>query len=42
VYEDICNFTCDTGYQLTNDSSQTKTCLSGGMWSGTEAKCVRG
>ena len=39
-YEDACNFTCDTGYELTG--SDTRTCQSDGSWSGSEATCWRG
>ena len=42
VYEVTCSFTCDSGYQLTSGSSQSRTCLSDGMWNGTEAACKRG
>ena len=39
-YEDICSFTCNTGYELTG--SDTRTCRSDGNWSGSEAMCIRG
>ena len=39
-YEDICSFTCNTGYELTG--SDTRTCQSDGSWSGTAAICRRG
>ena len=39
-YEDICNFTCDTGYELTG--SESRTCQSDGSWSGSIAICNRG
>ena len=39
-YEDTCNFTCDTGYELTG--SDTRTCQSDGSWSGSDDVCVRG
>ena len=42
VYEVTCSFICDSGYQLTNGSSQSRTCLGDGMWNGTEATCERG
>ncbi|XP_065899134.1 uncharacterized protein [Dysidea avara] len=38
-YEDTCNFTCNTGYELTG--SDTRTCQSDGSWSGSEAMCTR-
>ena len=39
-YEDTCSFTCNTGYELTG--SDTRTCQSGGSWSGNESVCSRG
>ena len=39
-YEDTCSFTCNTGYELTG--SGTRTCQSGGSWSGTDVTCTRG
>ena len=36
-YEDICNFTCNTGYELTG--SNTRTCQSDGTWSDSDATC---
>ena len=39
-YEDICSFTCNTGYELTG--SDTRTCQSNGSWNGTESMCERG
>ena len=39
-YEDICNFTCNTGFKLTG--SDTRTCQSNGSWSGIQTKCERG
>jgi len=40
TYEDTCNFTCNTGYELTG--SDTRTCQSDGNWSGNETMCRRG
>ena len=39
-YEDICRFTCNTGYELTG--SDTRTCQSDGSWSGSNVTCNRG
>ena len=39
-YEDTCNFTCNTGYELTGND--TRTCQSDRSWSGTDAMCRRG
>ena len=39
-YEDTCNFTCNTGYELTGNS--TRTCQSDGSWSGSDVVCRRG
>ena len=39
-YEDVCNFTCNTGYELTG--SDTRTCQSDGSWSGSDIMCSRG
>ncbi|XP_065899237.1 uncharacterized protein [Dysidea avara] len=39
-YEYTCNFTCNTGYELTG--SDTRTCQSDGSWSGSETMCRRG
>ena len=36
-FEDICNFTCNTGYELTG--SDTRTCQSDGSWSGVVTSC---
>ncbi|XP_065900392.1 uncharacterized protein [Dysidea avara] len=38
-YEDICSFTCNTGFELTG--SDTRTCQSDGSWSGSETLCRR-
>ena len=37
-YEDICSFTCDTGYELTGSSERT--CQSNGSWSGSPVSCI--
>ena len=39
-YEDTCNFTCNTGYELISNNSRT--CQSNGSWSGTDSVCSRG
>ena len=39
-YEDICSFTCDTGYELTG--SDTRICQSNGSWSGSDVVCTIG
>ena len=40
-YEDICRFTCNTGYELTG--SDTRTCQSDGSWnSNNNSLCKRG
>ena len=36
---DTCSFTCNTGYELTG--SDTRTCQSGGSWSGSDNNCIR-
>ncbi|XP_065899211.1 uncharacterized protein [Dysidea avara] len=38
-FEDICSFTCNTGYELTG--SDTRTCQSDKNWSGSETMCIR-
>ena len=38
-YEDICRFTCNSGYELTG--SDTRTCQSDGSWSGIDSVCGR-
>ena len=40
TYEDTCNFTCNTGYELTGND--TRTCQSNGSWNGTDFMCRRG
>ena len=37
-YEDICSFTCNTGYELTG--SAERTCQSDGSWSGSPVSCI--
>ena len=39
-YEDTCNFTCNTGYELTG--STQRLCQSDGSWSGMDIMCSRG
>ena len=39
-YEDTCNFTCKTGYELIG--SDTRTCRSNGSWSGGDTVCRTG
>ena len=34
----ICNFTCDSGYQLTGSNNRT---CENGNWTGSEATCTR-
>ena len=38
-YEDTCNFTCNTGYELSG--SEIITCQSDGSWSDDNAMCGR-
>ena len=37
---DTCNFTCNTGYEVTG--SDARTCQSDGRWSGSDTMCRRG
>ena len=37
---DTCNFTCNTGYELTG--GDTRTCQSDGSWSGSDDVCSKG
>ena len=37
---ETCNFTCNTGYELTG--SDSRTCQSDGSWSGSDVVCRRG
>ena len=39
-YEDTCNFTCNTGYELTG--SDTRTCQGDGSWNNSDTTCRRG
>ena len=39
-YGDTCNFTCNTGYELTGNN--TRICQSDGNWSGNDNSCIRG
>ena len=36
--EETCNFTCNSGYQLT--VSGTRTCQNDGKWSGNDVMCI--
>jgi len=40
VNDPSCNFTCNTGYELTG--SATRSCQADGSWSGTNASCIIG
>jgi len=37
---DTCNFTCNTGYELTGN--EIRTCQSSGIWNGSEVMCRKG
>ena len=37
-YEDICSYTCDTGYELTGN--ETRMCQNSGNWSGPPVSCT--
>ena len=37
---DTCTYTCDTGYEITGNS--TRSCQSDGTWSGSDTMCARG
>ena len=37
-YKDTCNFTCNTGYELTGNTSRI--CRSDGTWSSNETFCI--
>jgi len=39
-FEDICSFTCNTGYELIG--SDIRTCQSDGSWNANETMCRRG
>ena len=38
-YQDVCNFTCNSGYTL--NGSGTRMCLHNGSWSGMNTICVK-
>ena len=40
-YEDICNTTCNTGYEV-QSGDVMRTCRSDGMFNGTDVECSRG
>ena len=39
-FGETCNYTCNTGYELTG--SDTRTCWNDGSWSGSDPVCARG
>ena len=39
-FEDICSFTCNTGYELIG--SETRTCQNNGSWSSSDTNCNKG
>ena len=39
-YEDICSFTCNTGYVL--NGSETRFCENDSNWTGSEVMCIQG
>ena len=39
-YEDICSFSCNTGYEITGNVKRT--CQNDGNWSGNEVMCKEG
>ena len=38
LYEDVCSFSCNTGYEVTGSSERT--CQSNGSWSGSPVSCI--
>jgi len=40
LFEDVCNFTCNTGYELSGSNSRV--CQSDESWSGNDTVCTRG
>ena len=36
---DTCNFTCNTGYELTDIDSDTRICQRDGIWTGNDVVC---
>ena len=41
-YEDTCSFTCNTGYELTGGTGDTRMCQSDGSWSINDTLCRGG